>query len=272
MDADLSHPPEMIPEMLDALDRGADAVVGSRFTEGGSTGDDWGPFRWVNSRIATLLARPLTSLKDPMSGFFAMRRSTFAAGTDFNPVGNKIGLELLIKCRCREVVEVPIHFTDRRLGKSKLSLKEQLEYLRHIRLLYIHKYGTWSHLAQFLAVGTSGLAVNLALLTLFLHWSLSKNLAIALSIAISMLWNFALNRRFSFSYARSQSLLAQFVGFVAACSLGAVVSYFTTSLLWETFRLKQAAACFGVLAGTAFNFVANRFIVFRGKHLKPAQP
>ena len=126
MDADLSHPPEKIPEMLDALDRGADAVVGSRFTEGGSTGDDWGLFRWANSRVATLLARPLTPLMDPMSGFFALRRSTFAARTDFNPIGYKIGLELIIKCRCRKVVEVPIHFTDRRLGKSKLSLKEQI--------------------------------------------------------------------------------------------------------------------------------------------------
>lgn len=267
MDADLSHPPEKIPEMLDALDRGADAVVGSRFTEGGSTADDWGVLRWVNSRVATLLARPLTPLKDPMSGFFALRRSTFEAGTDFNPVGYKIGLELLIKCRCQRVVEVPIHFTDRRLGKSKLTLQEQLKYLKHIRRLYIHRYGTWSHLAQFLAVGASGLAVNLALLTLLLRWSFSKELAITVAIALSMLWNFVLNRRFSFSYARSQSLLPQLLGFVTACSLGAIVSYFTTSLLWEAFRVKQVAASLGVLAGTGFNFVANRFVVFRGKHL-----
>ena len=267
MDADLSHPPEKIPEMLDALDRGADAVVGSRFAEGGSTADDWGFLRWVNSRVATLLARPLTPLEDPMSGFFALRRSTFEAGTDFNPVGYKIGLELLIKCRCQRVVEVPIHFTDRRLGESKLTLQEQLKYLKHIRRLYIHKFGTWSHLAQFLAVGASGLAVNLALLTLLLRWSFSKELAITVAIALSMLWNFVLNRRFSFSYARSQSPIAQLLGFVAACSLGAVVSYVTTSLLWEAFRVKQVAASLGVLAGTGFNFVANRFVVFRGKHL-----
>jgi dolichol-phosphate mannosyltransferase len=77
MDADLSHPPEKIPELLTAIRNGADVAVGSRFAEGGSTADDWGLFRWLNSRVATLLAFGLTTVSDPMSGFFAMRRSTF---------------------------------------------------------------------------------------------------------------------------------------------------------------------------------------------------
>lgn len=144
MDADLSHPPEKIPELIDALRRGADMAVGSRFVEGGSTDDEWGMFRWINSRVATWLAAPLTTLHDPMSGFFALRQSTFRAGHGFNPLGYKICLELLVKCRCRSVAEIPIHFTDRKLGKSKLSLKEQFNYLRQVRLLYIHKFGTWS--------------------------------------------------------------------------------------------------------------------------------
>ena len=77
MDADLSHPPEKIPEHARRRRDGADVAVGSRFAEGGSTADDWGLFRWLNSRIATLLAFRLTTVSDPMSGFFAMRRSTF---------------------------------------------------------------------------------------------------------------------------------------------------------------------------------------------------
>ena len=141
MDADLSHPPEKIPEMLQALGEGADFVVGSRFVDGGSTDDDWGMLRWLNSRVATILALPLTRLRDPMSGFFALRRDTFARGSNFNPVGYKIGLELLIKCRCERIREIPIHFSDRRFGRSKLSLKEQLRYLQHLRRLYIFKYG-----------------------------------------------------------------------------------------------------------------------------------
>src|SRR5262249_5727645 len=125
MDADLSHPPDTIPRMLAKLQSGADFVLGSRYVEGGSTSHDWGFLRWANSRVATLLARPITSVKDPMAGFFALRRTTFEEGTDFNPVGYKIGLELMVKCGCERVVEVPIHFEDRRYGKSKLTFKQQ---------------------------------------------------------------------------------------------------------------------------------------------------
>jgi dolichol-phosphate mannosyltransferase len=139
MDADLSHPPEAIPRMLQTLEAGADFVIGSRYTAGGST-DDGGVLRWLNSRAATLLARPLTSVRDPMAGFFALRRSTFEKGRAFNPVGYKIGLELMIKCGCERVVEVPIHFEHRRYGESKLTVKQQLLYLQHLRRLYAFKY------------------------------------------------------------------------------------------------------------------------------------
>ena len=93
-----------------------------------------------------------------MSGFFAMRRATVLAGKDFDPIGYKILLELIIKCRCQLVIEVPIHFEDRLYGESKLSFKEQLRYIKHLRRLYIYKYGTWSPFAQFLVCGRIGSA------------------------------------------------------------------------------------------------------------------
>lgn len=270
MDADLSHPPEKIPEMLAALDAGMEAAVGSRFAEGGSTADDWGVLRWLNSRIATLLALPLTTLSDPMSGFFAIRKSTVLAGRDFNPVGYKIFLELIVKCRCRRIADIPIHFENRQFGESKLTFQEQLKYIKHLRRLYISKYGTWSHLVQFLVVGLSGLVVNLVGLTVMLHFGIREKLAVAISISISMVWNFILNRRFSFSYARHQSIVRQFLGFVAACSVGAAVNYATTIELWGLIQYKQIAAFIGVCAGTFFNFVASRFVIFRTKHVKPS--
>ncbi|MEM1329057.1 MAG: polyprenol monophosphomannose synthase [Planctomycetota bacterium] len=142
MDADLSHPPEAIPAMLERLrgsgDRPAqDMVVGSRYVDGGSTQDSWGVFRWVNSAVATLLARPLTRVKDPMSGFFAVRRDAVRDASQWlNPIGYKIALELIVKCGFERVAEVPIHFGLRHAGESKLSLSEQLKYVRHLARLY----------------------------------------------------------------------------------------------------------------------------------------
>ncbi len=139
MDADLSHPPERIPALVNSIRSGtADFVIGSRYVPGGGTDEDWGLFRWLNSKIATWLAWPLTAAHDPMAGFFAMRRETFESAGELNPVGYKIGLELMVKCRPR-VAEVPISFRDRMHGQSKLSLTEQLNYLRHLGRLYEYR-------------------------------------------------------------------------------------------------------------------------------------
>ncbi|HTO05948.1 MAG TPA: glycosyltransferase family 2 protein [Myxococcota bacterium] len=265
MDADLSHPPEKLPEMIAALRAGRDFVIGSRYVPGASTDDEWGLARWVNSRVATLLARPLTAAKDPMSGFFAFRRADLARARELSPVGYKIGLELIVKCGFRDVGEVPIHFADRELGESKLTLKEQLLYLKHLRRLYNFKFGAWSHLAQFLVVGATGLAVNLLVLTALETLGVSVPAAVALSIVVAMLSNFALNRRFTFSDARGGSLWKQLVGFMGACSIGAAINWAVT--LWLVRQAPelpiQVAALGGVVAGTAFNYLTSRFLVFR---------
>lgn len=141
MDADLSHPPEAISDMQRAILDGADFVVGSRYVAGGTTADDWGLFRFLNSRVATALARPLTTITDPMSGFFALPRAVFERAREPSPLGYKIGLELLVRCACRDVREVPIHFANRTRGESKLSMKQQLLYVRHLMRLYRYKLG-----------------------------------------------------------------------------------------------------------------------------------
>jgi len=167
MDADLSHPPERIPDLLKALDEGHEFVIGSRYTKGASTDETWGVFRWLNSKVATLLARPFTRVSDPMSGFFAFRRTLLEQSDDLNPIGYKIGLELLVKCGVKRVADVPIHFAQRQKGESKLSFKEQLRYIQHLRRLFIYRFPNWAHLLQFLVVGGSGVVVNLVVLTSF---------------------------------------------------------------------------------------------------------
>jgi dolichol-phosphate mannosyltransferase len=274
MDADLSHPPERIPALLEALAQGHDLVIGSRYAAGASTAEDWGASRWLNSRIATWLARPLTRVSDPMSGFFALRRSTLERADPLNPIGYKIGLELIVKCRARRTAEVPIHFAQRKKGESKLTFREQLRYVQHLRRLYIHRFPQASALAQFLVVGASGVVVNLLALTALLHLGVGVRTAVALGIAVSMLSNFALDRRFTFSYARHGRVPRQLAGFVAASSVGAALNYAVAVSLLATWPrlLPQLAACAGIAAGTGINFLACRTLVFQRRHAPQEAP
>lgn len=156
MDADLSHPPESLPELIGPImSNEADFVIGSRYCAGGSTKEDWGFLRQVNSRVATLLARPLTAVRDPMAGFFCLRRETLsrAQKAGLNPIGYKIALEILIKADCRRVVEIPIEFSDRMHGKSKLTIREQLLYLQHLGRLYRFRMPIAASLGILLFVG-----------------------------------------------------------------------------------------------------------------------
>jgi dolichol-phosphate mannosyltransferase len=142
MDADLSHPPEMIPEILAMLSNPTiDVVIGSRYVKGGSTDSSWPLIRIITSRMAALIAKGFLFIKarDPLSGFLAIRQETVRSGKPFNPIGWKIGLELIVKCHCKNIREVPIHFSERREGASKLTLKISLEYLQHVARLFCHK-------------------------------------------------------------------------------------------------------------------------------------
>ena len=148
MDADLQHPPEQIEELLGPLRKGeAEFVLGSRYIRGGSTDGKWGVLRRANSWAATALARPFSgATRDPMSGFFALRRETFLRAKELNPIGYKIALELICKCRVSHVVEVPIRFGLRTIGKSKLTIGQQVRYLDHLSRLYDFSFpraSTW---------------------------------------------------------------------------------------------------------------------------------
>jgi len=140
MDADLSHQPTTIPLLYNAIKEGADFAMGSRYMPGGGTDDKWTVYRYLNSKIATLLARPLVAVSDPMSGFFALSRTLLERCEDISAVGYKIGLEILVKCKPKNLKEVPIHFRTRVFGESKLSIKQQLLYLCHLRRLYIYNW------------------------------------------------------------------------------------------------------------------------------------
>jgi dolichol-phosphate mannosyltransferase len=139
LDADLQHPPEMVPQLVARLDDGCDFVIGTRYAKGGRIVEDWPWHRRLASSVATALARPLAPLTDPMSGFFALPRAAWERATDVNPIGYKIALELCVKARCTNVGEVPIEFATRHAGESKMSLRVDLAYLAHLAHLYYHR-------------------------------------------------------------------------------------------------------------------------------------
>ena len=172
MDADLSHPPEKIPEMVRSVGNGADFVLGSRYVDGGEIEENWGFYRKLNSRVATMLACFLTTLKDPMSGFFCIPRRTLDACKELSPVGYKIALEVLVKSYARNVMEIPIVFSRRRHGESKMNLKEQLLYIQHLFRLYRFRYPGIMQLLLFLFVGFTGFIVD-TFFYFFLQFSLS---------------------------------------------------------------------------------------------------
>ena len=138
IDADLSHPPDLVPRMLAALrNDGADLVIGSRYVPGGGT-RNWEMSRVLMSRFACVLARGLTPVRDATSGFFLMRRDR-ARDVTISAGGFKICLELLIRSEPRLVIEVPYVFTGRTAGESKMNWQEAMGYLRQLRDLYAYR-------------------------------------------------------------------------------------------------------------------------------------
>ena len=131
IDADLQHPPELLPELLKRTEH-ADIAIASRYARNQGT-KGWNPLRAAVSRLSTLAAAPLISKKnlqvtDPMSGFFVIRRRCIE-GLTFQTTGFKLLLEILVRGRIRTVGEVPYQFGLRRAGRSKASASVAFHYL-----------------------------------------------------------------------------------------------------------------------------------------------
>ncbi|SDL90805.1 glycosyltransferase [Streptomyces wuyuanensis] len=195
MDADLQHPPSLVPDLVATGEKeSADLVVASRYLPGGSRAGLAGGYRVAVSRGATWLAkglfpRALRGISDPMSGFFAIRRSAVTAEA-LKPLGYKILLELAVRCRPGEVAEVPFVFQDRFAGESKSTAREGLRFLRH--LVGLRTASPLARMAAFGVIGLTGFVPNLlalhALVTAGVHYLPAEILANQFGV----LWNFLL--------------------------------------------------------------------------------
>ncbi|GAB7104079.1 glycosyltransferase family 2 protein [Streptomyces phaeofaciens JCM 4814] len=206
MDGDCQHPPSLVPELVATGERsGAGLVVASRYIKGGSRAGLAGSYRVAVSRGATwltksLFPRRLHGISDPMSGFFAIRRSAVTADV-LKPLGYKILLELAVRSRPRRVSEVPFVFQDRFAGESKSSAQEGLRFLRH--LAGLRTASPAARMVGFGLIGLTGFLPNLlglyALTAAGLHYVPAEILANQLGVA----WNFVLIEHLLFRDRRS---------------------------------------------------------------------
>jgi len=141
MDADLQHPPELLPKLVEAIQSGRDVAIGSRYTPGGETGS-WNPVRKLLSAAAVWVTWPLQRRRlrasDPMSGFFLVRRHSVEK-IDFMPTGFKLLLEVLVRGQIESIEEVPFAFGLRYRGASKANFRVGVDYAKLLWRLYVGK-------------------------------------------------------------------------------------------------------------------------------------
>ncbi|TPQ23479.1 glycosyltransferase [Streptomyces sporangiiformans] len=197
MDADLQHPPSLVRELVATGRRtGADLVVASRYAGGGSNSGLSGRYRVAVSRGSTLLAKSLfpsalRGISDPMSGFFAIRRSVVHSRADvLRPLGYKILLELAVRCRPRTVAEVPFSFQERFGGDSKSTVREGLRFLVHLTSLRTATRG--ARMLAFGLIGLTGFLPNLSALATLTALGMHYVPAEIVANQFGVLWNFIL--------------------------------------------------------------------------------
>ncbi|KAH3902443.1 probable Dolichol-phosphate mannosyltransferase [Saccharomycodes ludwigii] len=155
MDADLQHPPESVPQLLEKL-RNYPFVLGTRYAPGVGIDKDWPLHRRIISNGARCLAKPLTSASDPMSGFFGLQKKYLleAPKDSLNAEGFKVALDLMVKLPLPPkdpIGEVPFSFGVRTEGESKLSGKVIVQYLVQLKELYIYRFGA-ANLLTFIVI------------------------------------------------------------------------------------------------------------------------
>lgn len=195
MDGDCQHPPSLVPELVATGERAnAGLVVASRYIKGGSRAGLSGSYRVAVSRGATwltkaLFPRRLHGISDPMSGFFAIRRSAVTADV-LKPLGYKILLELAVRSRPRTVTEVPFVFQDRYAGESKSTAKEGMRFLRHLAGLRME--APLARMVVFGLIGLTGFVPNLAALWALTEAGLHYLPAEIVANQFGVAWNFLL--------------------------------------------------------------------------------
>jgi dolichol-phosphate mannosyltransferase len=271
IDADLQHPPEAIPHLLEAVRAGADVAIGSRYVPGGGV-EGWSLSRRVISSGAKSIARVALSsvrkIRDPLSGFFLFRKDIID-GVELKPTGYKILLEVLVKGRATTVAEVPYTFRERERGESNLTLTEEINFLKHLVQLARFE-GDILRFIKFCTVGVTGTGVNLGLLALLVEGTgLHENVAVAISYEISIVNNFVWNELWTFRDRRATaggSVLARGIKFNLVSLGGFGINMAVFALLFNVLDVFYIAAeGLAILCALVWNFAVNIKWTWRSK-------
>jgi dolichol-phosphate mannosyltransferase len=262
MDADLQHPPELIPTIIDRLNDGIDVVIPSRFIEGGSDGG-LNLFRkfvsWTARTIARVSIHKLRNISDCTGGFFGVRRNV-VEGANLDPIGWKILIEVLVKGKYSRVHEIPYGFESRTAGESKMSLREQWNFLRHIVKL-VRNSPEDRRFYLFCLVGALGVVVNLLVMTLcvrvfHLHPVGSSVVASLIAMAHNFLWNDRVTWRGTDSVVAWRRVL-RFPVFVVISAIGILVTAASVQLFLWLHWSELIGQLWGIVCSTIWNFLAN---------------
>jgi dolichol-phosphate mannosyltransferase len=281
MDADLSHKPEDVPRLIEALDQGADLVIGSRYVRGGKIPEDWGFLRRMNSKWGNVFARYVAGMhavRDCTAGFRAIRASVVKA-IDLDALGVQgyaFQIALLHEALMNHarVREVPVEFVDRTRGSTKLGLSDIFEFMLNAWWIRLERSKTF---LKFLAVGASGVVVNLFSFTVLMLIGVSKFIASPLAIELSILSNFLLNNYWTFA-GRDGGGKVHIRGLkfniVSVVALGVSYSTFLLLSVADPDGIPQVHQLIGIVPATVINYFLNSYWTFKddGEREPPAAP
>ena len=264
MDADLSHPPEKIYELYNPIKKNqADFTIGSRYVKGGKI-EGWGLKRKLMSKAATFLAKPFTNVKDPMTGFFMIKKQCIK-NRKINPEGFKILLELILKAKYNKIKEIPIQFTNRVKGRSKAGTSEILFYLRN--LLGYRKYVRKGikEFFKFAFVVLIGTFINLAILYLLTEFfGIYYLFSTVISFIFAMTNNFIWNKVWTFKENIKLDVGKKYLQFglvsVSALLVNLFFLYIFTEIFGIYYIISQVLA---IGISLIINFLGNKFWTFK---------
>ena len=263
MDSDGQHDTSLIPDFVSYIEEGKDVVIGSRFVEGGTT-PDFSISRLLMSKVGNLLVRyvgGITQVKDCTSGYRAIRAS-YLKELDFSYLSTRgYSFQSSLICdlawRGADISEIPIEFSSRQGGDSKLALRDQIEFLLNIPRL---GFRNLEDFMKYSLVGVSGVFVNLGLyLFLTRYYEISEVVAPLIAIESALISNFILNNFWTFGKRITQSRIrVKFVKFHLVSGFSALINYSAFLTLFLVFGLYDILAnLIGIGLAVIVNYLIN---------------